>query len=468
MGITEQTNTKTDAIKQALSVRYEIRFNSITAKLEFAEIGKQDFAEVSPDLMREFVRELRDNGISATKGDIIKAFNSKAFKRDDTPADEEIQTYIQTILECRFNVIKTRVEYRLYDDRTETWRTLDKYFVNSLVRQIKSYGYKTSRQALTDLFESDFSPKANPIRDYFEELPEVDGDPIGELADTVVTTNPDKWREYLQRWLVATLANVYELERCTNHSMIILCGEQGAYKTTWIENLIPPKLKRYMYSGKLDITNDKDANAYLAENLIVNVDDQMKQLMTDRGYDSIKNITYRRPYDIQATDYPRLASLIGSVNGTDVISDPTGSRRFLLFEVLSIDKDRALAMDISRVWKQALNLYRDGYRYWFTPDEVNELTTANESFAVVSVEAEMLLRYYAPANEFDQDAVFVQTMDIVNFIMGKSPNRQLKDKKIFEALQKYKFVKSRKRLSSGQRIYGYYVKTNFNDSEPFT
>lgn len=459
---TPQPNTKREAIKQALNLRYNIRFNAITAKLEYCEVGTDSYSEVTTEVMRSFKSELNENGIHVTSGEITQTFTGDVFKKNDTTNDDQVQAYIRTVMETRFNTIKTRVEYRLYDDRSGSWRTLDKYFLNSLALQIKSYGYKTSRQALQDLLESEFSPKINPLCQFFEELPDYTGDPIQELANTVKCVNSQHWDDYLKKWLVATLANVYDDERCTNHTMLILCGAQGAYKTTWIENLMPDEIKRYMYSGKLDMDKDKDNNAHLAENLIINLDDQMKDLLTRRGYEAIKNIitknyiTYRRPYDVQTSDYPRIASLIGSINGTDFLNDPTGSRRFLPFEVESIDIKTAQKINMCSVWRQAYDLYKSGYRYYFNADEIKELTKNNEAFAIMTLEEELILSQYIPAKEKEPGASFIKTIDLINNLT-KLTYQPLKEQKIYDALQKNGFIRTRIRID-GFRQYGYMVK----------
>lgn len=459
----EQQLSKSEAIRNTLSLTYEIRYNPLTGKIEYTEIGGEDFKEVDKAILSTMKARLMDNGISASDADIRKTFGSQVFHRDNTPEGAEIEQYIQSSMQCRFNVIKSRAEYRLSYDGD--WKPVDKYFLNSLARQLKALGYKTSRQYLCDLFESDFSPKINPLAQYFEELDKnYIESPIEQLANTVLVKNNPNWQEYLRKWLVATVANVFVEDRCTNHTMLILCGAQGAFKTTWIENLIPVKIKRYMYSGKLDMDKDKDNNTYLAENLIINLDDQMRDLLSTRGYEAIKNIitknyiTYRRPYDPQPSDYPRLASLIGSINGIDFLNDPTGSRRFLPFEVESINIDAAKAMDMELVWQEAYDLYKEGYRYYFTQDEIRELTLQNERFSALSMEEELLLKMYKAVPESNPGAVFVQTSEIVEQMTLNTPLK-LRESKIFDALKKHGFVKTRKVVDAGSREakYGYYV-----------
>ena len=84
-------------------------------------------------------------------------------------------------------------------------------------------------------------------------------------------------------------------------------------------------------------------------------------------------VKYRMPYDKHVEEHPHMASFVASVNGNDFLTDPTGSRRFLPFEVLSIDIDRAKAVSMDAVYAEAKSLLQSGYRYWFNDEEIAEL-----------------------------------------------------------------------------------------------
>lgn len=79
---------------------------------------------------------------------------------------------------------------------------------------------------------------------------------ITALADCVSVTNPGKWREYLTKWLVAVVANVMDDRQCRNHTCLVLTGEQGKFKTTFLDLLCPPALSDYPIYGK-DISAGK-------------------------------------------------------------------------------------------------------------------------------------------------------------------------------------------------------------------
>ena len=172
--------------------------------------------------------------------------------------------------------------------------------------------------------ESDFCNKVNPIREYLLNLPKPKGEDESEiirLANCVVVRNPDKWQHYFVKWLVAVVANAMDDLQCRNHTCLVLTGEQGKFKTTFLDLLCPEELKSYLFTGKID-PQGKDVQTLIAEYLFINIDDQLKAL-NKRDENELKNlittprVKYRRPYDTYIEEYPHLASFMASVNGND-------------------------------------------------------------------------------------------------------------------------------------------------------
>ncbi|MBW3544807.1 MAG: hypothetical protein KY428_04270 [Bacteroidetes bacterium] len=86
-----------------------------------------------------------------------------------------------------------------------------------------------SKDYLDELLFSEYSKHYNPIEQYLSRLEpytEMEADYIAEFADTVATSDQQRFREYFKRWLVATLANVFIKDRCTNHTCLVLVGGQ--------------------------------------------------------------------------------------------------------------------------------------------------------------------------------------------------------------------------------------------------
>ena len=461
----ESTLSKIEAIKASLSLYYDIRFNVATGKIEVKDRNSNDpFLVADNEKIRQLQAVLKENGLKCTKSEIYKAFNEHSFNREKSTELMEIEMFLDTMLEKRYNIIKRQPEIK--KEGSEAWESLNKYKVNSLVRLLDTNGIKCSAQRLNDLFNSDYCEAVNPVKEYFLDLGEhklaEEGSYIDQLADTVtIKIGADRWNEYFRRWLVGCVSNVFNDDRCTNQVMLVITGQQGAYKTTWLENLCPKELKDlYMFSGKLDPTS-KDVDTLISECFLINIDDQLRQL-NRKDEEELKNmitknrVKYRRPYDIYIEEYPHLASFCGSVNGNEFLTDTTGSRRYLPFEAEAIDINAAQAIDMDNVWREAYYLFKHGYKYWFSRDEVDKITADNGDFAVVSMEEQFLIKYFRPAKPGEPAAEEWQPGEILAFLQGQTGYKNLTPKKIGEALAKLGFQK-RRASKSGLRTNVYDV-----------
>ena len=352
-------------------------------------------------------------------------------------------------------------------------------------------GIITSSDNLYSIIESSFSPRVNPIQEYFKGLPSVNiGNSSGNsndygsksngkdennsccdisslslkaipnLASCVVVRNSDKWLPYLTKWLVAVVANAMDDRECRNHTCLVLTGEQGKFKTTFLDLLCPPALHGYSYTGKI-YPQEKDTLTYIGQNLIVNIDDQLKAL-NKRDENELKNlitcpmVKYRMPYDKYVEEHPHLASFVASVNGNDFLTDPTGSRRFLPFEVLSINIERAKAISMDNVYAEAKALLKSGFRYWFDDDEIAELYRESEDFQVQTAETELLLRCFEKPTE-NESYSLMTTTEILTYL-GIYTHQPLVAKRMGEALKKAGYIKVSKRRNGGSPIYVYKIR----------
>ena len=149
---------------------------------------------------------------------------------------------------------------------------------------------------------------------------------------------------------------------------------------------------------------------------------------------------------------------MASVNGNEFLTDPTGNRRFLPFEVLHIDKPTAESINIDNVYSEIMYLYRQGVRYWFNDTEIEELHLTNAEFEVQTVEFEMLMQYYEKPTEEEESLFFMTTAQILTCLRDVCP-MQLSEKRLGEALRKAGFKRVQKRISNcNYSVYGYRIK----------
>ena len=399
--------------------------------------------------------------------------NSELHTRRKFSKNSEIEAYLSTHYEFRYNTVLGRTEYRSKNDAH--FSKVGRYEINTLRREIDNdIGIISSSDNLYSIIESSFSPRINPIQEYFKALPLVDIgcdegnssisslslNAIPELASCVVVRNSDKWLQYLTKWLVAVVANAMDDRECRNHTCLVLTGEQGKFKTTFLDLLCPPALHGYSYTGKI-YPQEKDTLTYIGQNLIVNIDDQLKAL-NKRDENELKNlitcpmVKYRMPYDKYVEEHPHLASFVASVNGNDFLTDPTGSRRFLPFEVLSIDIERAKAISVDNVYAEAKALLKSGFRYWFDDDEIAELYRESEDFQVQTAELELLLCCFEKPTE-NESYSLMTTTEILTYL-GIYTHQPLVAKRMGEALKKAGYIKVSKRRNGGSPIYVYKIR----------
>lgn len=375
--------------------------------------------------------------------------------------NERIETFLRERYDFRFNTVKSRTEFRKRET-DHPFSSLTKFDINSMRRLLDAaQGIITSGENIRAILESDFCPKVNPVQEYFHSLPEFheeDGSEISWLARCVTVRNPEKWQMYLSKWLVSVVANAMDDFSCRNHTCLVLTGEQGKFKTTFLDLLCPESLKSYLFTGKIDPQN-KDVQTLIAEYLFINIDDQLKAL-NKRDENELKNlitaprVKYRRPYDVYIEEYPHLASFMASVNGNDFLTDPTGSRRFLPFEVVSIDLEAARRVDMDRVYAEAVWYWENGYRYWFNEAEIAELHRENEAFHVQTAEYEMLLKGFEKPEEGTES--FMTTSEILTHLRVYT-NLNLQEKRMGEALKKAGFERKSRRVG-GSPMYVYHIR----------
>jgi hypothetical protein len=337
---------------------------------------------------------------SNSKANSIGA-DSYADDDEDKPKPTQIdrlELFLSTRYVFRHNMVSGKLEFQYFGKKK--WHVMNDFIENSMLRECLKGRIKTNLSSLRNLLYSDFCELYNPFEDYFYNLPTYDEktDYILELANTITTTKQDLWRECFKKWIVAMVGCVLD-DKVINHTVIVFSGKQGLGKTTWVEKLVPRKLKEYLFSGTIN-PNNKDTLVQLSECMLINLDELENLNRSEIG--SLKEIItktqirMRRAYGHNNETMPRRASFAGSVNTAQFLNDSTGSRRFLCFELEGIQYQHEV--DIDNVFSQALYLFKTGFRYWFDQEEIKNITENNEQYQLRSPEEELLLTWFEPCD----------------------------------------------------------------------
>ena len=333
-----------------------------------------------------------------------------------TATVEEIKSFLDGHISLRFNEITSRVEYEIPADNTDAHRFMpvNDRIVNSLWSQMSTIT-RVNIQDMYRVIESDYVPVFNPFKAYLNNLCKSvksvgvqdkkqsvgENDYIRELAQTVRVKGGEQeqmlWHLYLKKWLVGMVAS-WISDDVVNNVILVLIGEQGAYKTTWFNYLLPPPLKQYFYTKTNANRMSKDDILTLAQYALVCCEelDTMRpaELNQLKAAVTMPSIDERAAYAHYHEHRKHIASFCGTGNNTQFLSDPTGNRRWLPFEVESIVSPRDHPFHYEGIYSQALALYKSGFQYWFTKEEIQELNRHNHQFETPRLEHELVDLYF--------------------------------------------------------------------------
>ena len=225
-------------------------------------------------------------------------------------------------------------------------------------------------------------------------------DPQCSASETIYSEQRERseadrlWRGCFKKWFVAMVAS-WMKDEVVNHQVLVLIGKQGIFKTTWLEHLIPPHLRAY--ACKLANSNDlnKDERLRIAEFGLISLDEI--DSMNNRELNQLKSVitatdvNERAAYAYTKERRVRLASFCASGNRRDFLTDITGNRRWLPFEVESIQNPFYTILPYERMYAQAWALAQDPlFSYWFDLDEIEVLEQHNQHFRDESNEEQLL------------------------------------------------------------------------------
>ena len=318
----------------------------------------------------------------------------------------------------RYDVVTDKLQYQ---DESGQWLELGKRLINTIVCECATLSGKniTDKEVRTVLQSSEV-PSVHPLRDYIRSLPSYDeaaGDWIGELANQVrVIGDQERWVKVFTKWFVGMVASWMD-DEVVNQHVLVLIGKQGIYKTTWLERLLPPELRGYgtKLSNLHDL--DKDDRLRLSESALINIDEI--DALTERELNQMKSIitssdvNERAAYAYNKERHIRLASFCASGNKREFLTDTTGNRRWLPFEVESIESPFLHPTQPYKLYyAQAWWLIQKGFNYWFDTEDIRSLESHTETFHRETSEEQLLPIYYTAVPSSDEAAVFRTTAEI--------------------------------------------------------
>lgn len=229
------------------------------------------------------------------------------------------------------------LEYRQRDSIHFQFRPADQRIRSSIALNALKEGIRVWDRDIARYLTSDYIPLHNPVEEYLNDTGRWDGkDRIRALADLVPCENPH-WRELFYRWFLSMTAHWRGLDRQHGNSTSpLLVGAQGYRKSTFCRILLPPEL-RFGYTDSIDFKSKQDAERSLGRFFLINIDEFDQISVSQQGF--LKHLlqkpvaNLRKPYGTAIQEIRRYASFIGTSNQKDLLTDPSGSRRFICIEV---------------------------------------------------------------------------------------------------------------------------------------
>ncbi|MCD8268645.1 MAG: DUF3874 domain-containing protein [Parabacteroides sp.] len=335
-----------------------------------------------------------------------------------------MEEFMKRRYELRRNVLKGEVEYRERRSYYYSFFPVTDEVLNTISLHAQAEGLDLWDRDVKRYIYSNKIPLFNPLDDYLDHLPEWDGkDHIRALADTVPTESK-LWRDHFYIWFLGLVAQWKQMGGAYANSVLpLLVGEQGCGKSTWCRNLLPPVLREF-YTDSIDFGNRRDAELMLHRFALINIDEFdsvgpsrqsfLKHLLQK------PEVNARRAYKSSVHALKRYAGFVGTCNNMDLLSDPTGSRRFLCVEIKG-EIDRAHPVDHDQLYAQAIHALRSGERYWLTREEEKSVTLQNEEFEQMPVEEQLLLQYFRLVlDDNDETGEWLSVAEIMQRIRKRS------------------------------------------------
>ncbi len=312
----------------------------------------------------------------------------------------QMEEFINRRYEFRHNTMKGVPEYRERKSYFFDFREVDERVLNSISIQAMAEGIDIWDKDVKRWLYSDKVPVYSPVEEYLWQLPSWDGkERIKGYAARVPVDNPE-WELFFYRWFLSMVAHWAGLDRkYANSTSPLLVGAQGGGKSTFCRNILPPELKEY-YTDRIDFGMKRDAELALNRFALINMD-EFDQI-TPREQTFLKHILQkpvvntRRPHKSVIREMRRYASFIATSNHQDLLTDTSGSRRFIGVYV-SGPVDNVTPVDYRQLYAEAFYKIKNRERYWFTPAEEEVLIRNNRAFEQLSPVEQLFVRYYRPA-----------------------------------------------------------------------
>ncbi|MCD7937560.1 MAG: DUF3874 domain-containing protein, partial [Tannerellaceae bacterium] len=326
-----------------------------------------------------------------------KMFGSKPCLPSCTDVVLRTEEFLKRRYRFRKNRMNEQLEYLQKHTLSFRYKPVTPEVINDIVREARREGIDAWNEDIEREILSSSLTLYHPAAEYLNNLPEWDGkDRILSLAQRVPTNHP-LWAGLFYKWFVAMVAQWIKSDRMYGNSLVpVLTGGQGIRKSTFYRMLLPPQLREY-YIENMSLDNRRNAELKMAQHLLIVLDEfdrlnkkhqaELKQLI------QLPVLKVRKPYRKNYEMIPRLASFAANANPVELLTDPTGSRRYLCVEVTG-PIDISESVNYEQLYAQALHAVHNGEEYWLNEEEERKMQDINLNFQQLPLEMQYVFAYF--------------------------------------------------------------------------
>ena len=345
--------------------------------------------------MMEILKKwFKKSSVAAAENVLVETPVTMEVKNKKPSLLDDLEAYLFTHYDFRFNLLTEQTEYS--PKGTADFKLVDQRTLNTLCIEARSQSINCWDKDVSRLLRSQKIADFHPFLTYMAHLPEWDGmDRVSELARRV--SDAPVWLNGFHRWMLGMTAQWMGMEsQCANSvAPLLISTRQGRCKSTFCSRLLPEALQMF-YLDKFDITSVSGCEQKLSLFGLVNMDEfdryNERTQATLKNLMQLRKLTFRKSHRSYYSQLPRIASFIGTSNQKELLTDTTGSRRFLCVEVKQ--KIDCSPIDHAQLYAQLKAELLAGERSWFSTEEEKEIQENNRTFYKQSPTQEIFFRCF--------------------------------------------------------------------------
>lgn len=321
----------------------------------------------------------------------------------------------------RYNTVMKFVEYMPKEKGWYGFQPVEPRVQKRMTLEVQLADIRVSIKDVRNFLESDYIKNYNPIDEYlFQCYDKWDGkDHIRALARTVPTANPH-WADWFYTWFLGMVDQWrgYSHRQYGNSVAPLLISKQGYNKSTFCRRLLPPELQ-WGYSDNLILSEKRQVYQAMAQFMVINLD-EFNQISPQVQQGFLKNLIqlptlkYKPPYGSHVMEFPRLASFIATSNMKDILSDPSGNRRFIGVE-LTGPIDVSVRPNYQQLFAQALSALNNGEKSYFDAQQVKLIMKSNSQFEIIQPIDQYFLLYFELVED-EKEGDYLTAAEIFDYL----------------------------------------------------